>query len=130
MREAAIRRRRETAAVLADHRRAAGLSQTELAARMGTSQSSVARIEAGEVDPRVSTLERYAAALGGRLDVTLRFDPAHPAAQPFVSPDPTVRQFPGVPGFQPGIAPAAAHLSPPHDPTAVNPAARPSDRRW
>src|SRR4051812_28694789 len=77
-REAALRRRRETIGELADHRRAAGLSQTELAARMGTSQSTIARLEAGEVDPRMSTLERYAEALGGRLDVSLRFDPAHP----------------------------------------------------
>jgi predicted transcriptional regulator len=40
-----------------------GLSQTVVAARMGTSQSAVARLEAGRSDPRVSTLERYAAAL-------------------------------------------------------------------
>ena len=41
-----------------------GLSQTEVAAQMGTSQSSVARLEAGEADMRLSTLERYAAAVG------------------------------------------------------------------
>jgi predicted transcriptional regulator len=40
-----------------------GLSQTVVAARMGTSQSAVARLEAGRSDPRMSTLERYAAAL-------------------------------------------------------------------
>ena len=40
-----------------------GLSQTEVAARMGTSQSAVARLEAGAGDIRLSTLERYAAAL-------------------------------------------------------------------
>ena len=40
-----------------------GLSQTTVAARMGTSQSAVARLEAGRGDPRVSTLSRYAAAL-------------------------------------------------------------------
>jgi ribosome-binding protein aMBF1 (putative translation factor) len=44
-----------------------GLSQTEVAARMGTSQSVVARIETGAVDAKLSTLERYAAALGKRL---------------------------------------------------------------
>jgi transcriptional regulator with XRE-family HTH domain len=49
---------------LAVRRRAAGLSQTEVAARMGTSQSAVARLEAGRGDVRVSTLERYAHALG------------------------------------------------------------------
>jgi len=41
-----------------------GLTQTEVAARMGTSQSAVARLEAGGLDVRMSTLERYAAAVG------------------------------------------------------------------
>lgn len=41
-----------------------GLSQTEVAARMGTSQSAVARLEGGDADMRLSTLERYAAAVG------------------------------------------------------------------
>jgi len=41
-----------------------GLSQTEVAAQMGTSQSSVARLEAGEADMRLSTLQRYAKAVG------------------------------------------------------------------
>ncbi len=60
-------RRRQLLAELAEQRRAAGLSQTEVAARMGTSQSSVARLEAGVADVRVSTLERYAAAIGSQL---------------------------------------------------------------
>jgi len=41
-----------------------GLTQTEVAARMGTSQSAVARLESGSLDVRMSTLERYAAAVG------------------------------------------------------------------
>jgi DNA-binding XRE family transcriptional regulator len=45
-----------------------GLSQTQVAARMGTSQAVVARIESGAVDTKLSTLERYAAALGKRLE--------------------------------------------------------------
>ena len=49
---------------LAEHRRTSGVSQTEVAARMGTSQSAVARLEAGHGDLRLSTLERYARALG------------------------------------------------------------------
>jgi ribosome-binding protein aMBF1 (putative translation factor) len=56
---------------LAQRRQEAGLSQTEIAARMGTSQSAVARLEAGAADVRASTLERYAAALGTELTWTL-----------------------------------------------------------
>jgi ribosome-binding protein aMBF1 (putative translation factor) len=52
---------------LADQRQAAGLSQTEVAARMGTSQSAVARLESGTADVRASTLERYAAAVGTQI---------------------------------------------------------------
>ncbi len=52
---------------LAEQRQATGLSQTEVAARMGTSQSAVARLESGMADVRASTLERYAAAVGGQI---------------------------------------------------------------
>jgi transcriptional regulator with XRE-family HTH domain len=52
---------------LVERRQAAGLSQTEVAARMGTSQSAVARLESGATDVRASTLERYAAAVGGEI---------------------------------------------------------------
>jgi transcriptional regulator with XRE-family HTH domain len=52
---------------LVEERRLQGLSQTDVAARMGTSQSAVARLERGDADVRLSTLERYAAALDHRL---------------------------------------------------------------
>ena len=81
-REMALRRADEQAArmaegrgrlvrELAEQRQAAGLSQTEVAARMGTSQSAVARLESGTADVRASTLERYAAAVGGQITWTL-----------------------------------------------------------
>lgn len=70
-REMAERRRALSEALVA-RRVHLGLSQTEVAARMGTSQSAVARLEAGEADVRLSTIERYAAALGQRLDWRLR----------------------------------------------------------
>ncbi|HTV11405.1 MAG TPA: helix-turn-helix transcriptional regulator [Acidimicrobiales bacterium] len=60
--------RRSLAAALCAKRVELGLSQTEVAARMGTSQSAVARLESGGSDLRLSTLERYAAAIGQRLD--------------------------------------------------------------
>ena len=64
----AAARRRELIEELAATRRESELSQTEIAARMGTSQSAVARLESGELDVRLSTLERYAAALGRTVD--------------------------------------------------------------
>ena len=70
-REMALRRmaaeRRQLVRELAGQRRSAGLSQTEVAARMGTSQSAVARLEGGDADVRASTLERYAAAIGSQI---------------------------------------------------------------
>jgi predicted transcriptional regulator len=64
--------RRALAEELVAQRVSLGLSQTEVAARMGTSQSAVARLESGDADIRLSTLERYAAALGRELSLSLR----------------------------------------------------------
>jgi transcriptional regulator with XRE-family HTH domain len=52
---------------LAERRRQLKLSQTEVAARMGTSQAALARLEAGAADPRMSTIDRYAAAVEGEV---------------------------------------------------------------
>ena len=60
--------RRQLLHALAAKREELGLSQVAVAQRMGTSQSAVARIEAGEVDARLSTVERYAQALGQRIE--------------------------------------------------------------
>jgi ribosome-binding protein aMBF1 (putative translation factor) len=46
-----------------------GLSQQDLASRMGVAQSVVARLEAGGVEPRLSTLDRVARALDVALEV-------------------------------------------------------------
>ena len=56
----------------ADH----GLSQADLAARTGLSQPAVARLEAGDIEPRLSTLLRIARALGVDLLVALEAEPA------------------------------------------------------
>ena len=69
--EVAASRRALTEELVA-RRLSLGLSQTEVAARMRTSQSAVARLESGDADLRLSTLERYAAALGQELSLSLR----------------------------------------------------------
>src|ERR1700735_614322 len=82
-REMALRRmadeRRRLMTDLAAERQAARLSQTEVAARMGTSQSAVARLESGEADARASTLERSAAAIGRQITWRIH-DSARPAS--------------------------------------------------
>ena len=52
-------------------RTAAKLTQAELARRLGTTQSAVARLEGGGVSPSFATLRRYAEATGNRLTVGL-----------------------------------------------------------
>lgn len=54
-------------------RSAAGMSQAEIAERMGTSQSAVARLESGpgRHSPSLATLRKYARALGYRIDLRL-----------------------------------------------------------
>ncbi len=57
-------------------RRQAGLTQAEVAARMGTKTPAVARLEAGggskRHSPSVATLRKYARAVGCRLEIQLR----------------------------------------------------------
>lgn len=57
---------------LAEARRAAGLTQAGLAARLGTTQSAIARLERGEVVPSVTTLAKLADALGIEFEVRPR----------------------------------------------------------
>lgn len=54
-------------------RAAAGMSQAEIADRMGTTQSAVARLESGrgKHSPSLTTLRKYARALGYRVDLRL-----------------------------------------------------------
>jgi len=47
----------------------AGLTQAELAQRMGTTQSAIARMEGGGARPTLETLEKLAAAVGAELVV-------------------------------------------------------------
>jgi ribosome-binding protein aMBF1 (putative translation factor) len=61
----------EISAELLRARLRAGLSQADLAARMGTSQSTIARLESGMALPSTKTLLRFAEATGSRIHVRL-----------------------------------------------------------
>jgi len=61
----------EISAELIKARLRAGLSQAKLAARMGTSQSTIARLESGQTLPSTKTLLRFAQATGSRFQVRL-----------------------------------------------------------
>jgi ribosome-binding protein aMBF1 (putative translation factor) len=61
------------AQALIEARQRAGLTQTELARRIKTTQSVVARLESGRSLPSGRTLQRFARATGSRLAV--RFEP-------------------------------------------------------
>lgn len=61
------------ARTLIEARKRAELTQAELAERMETTQSVVARLESGRVHPSTRTLERIAHATGTRLRIS--FDP-------------------------------------------------------
>ena len=50
---------------------AAGLTQKELAERIGTQQSNVSRIENGNSNPSMAVLKRIAEATGTKLHVAL-----------------------------------------------------------
>jgi transcriptional regulator with XRE-family HTH domain len=58
--------------LLKQARTAAGLTQKELAGRLGTTQSSVARLESPRSNPRVGTLERALRACGMEMSLTAR----------------------------------------------------------
>ncbi|MEV8181100.1 helix-turn-helix transcriptional regulator [Specibacter sp. NPDC078692] len=54
-----------------ERRLALGLSQTEVAARAGMTQSALSRLEAGGAVPTIPILERIAVALDSELSVTI-----------------------------------------------------------
>ncbi|MCP9840685.1 helix-turn-helix transcriptional regulator [Synechococcus sp. J7-Johnson] len=62
---------------LLDARKQAGLTQEEVALRMGTTRSAISRLEGSHKHlPALSTLRRYAAALGCDLELNLVPRPA------------------------------------------------------
>lgn len=63
----------ELAQAIIEARARAGLTQEQLARRMKTTQSVVARWEGGRVNPSTKTLERLARATGSRLKIAFEF---------------------------------------------------------
>lgn len=59
----------DPATILRDARRGAGLSQEQLARRLGVSQAAVAKLERAGCNPTVRTLDRALRATGQRLRV-------------------------------------------------------------
>ncbi|NJP33360.1 helix-turn-helix domain-containing protein [Micromonospora thermarum] len=64
---------------LAEVRRARGLTQQQVADRMGVTKGRVSQIEQGKISGQ-DVLARYAAALGGRLHQAIYFDDGDIAA--------------------------------------------------
>lgn len=67
---------------LASERERQGLSQERVAAALGTKQPNVARLERGGVDPKHSSLVRYASLLGRRI----MLEPLKPESAPPTQP--------------------------------------------
>lgn len=63
--------RQEIIRILVNRRHTADLSQTDVAARMGTTQSAVSDIEGGARDLYLSTLQRYARAVGAYVGLSV-----------------------------------------------------------
>jgi ribosome-binding protein aMBF1 (putative translation factor) len=68
--DAAVKRQ-ELLHRLAAARKRAGLSRTAVAARMGTSESMVIRLEKGESEVKLSTVQRFAEAVGVEVQFTV-----------------------------------------------------------
>lgn len=74
----------EIARVVIMRRAHLGLTQQELAERMGTTKSVISRIESGQHRTSTDTLRRLAEALDGHAVIGFEFDSAQPMAPDFV----------------------------------------------
>lgn len=75
----------ELARLVIKHRAAAGLSQKELAQRIGTSHSAISRLESGRHKTSVETLQRVADALGVRFVFGFESGPSDTPTREIVS---------------------------------------------
>ncbi|HEX9123774.1 MAG TPA: helix-turn-helix transcriptional regulator [Actinomycetota bacterium] len=64
--------------LVVERRRQAGLTQTELAERIGTTQAAISKIETGRTLPGIDLLERVAVATGRPIVVELGVRPVRP----------------------------------------------------
>jgi transcriptional regulator with XRE-family HTH domain len=65
-------------------RKKRGISQAVVAQRMGVTQPAVAAFEHYDSNPRMSSIRRYALAIGAELSMTVTerpLDPSHPVAK-------------------------------------------------
>ena len=81
----------DLAGAVVEARRRAGLTQQQLARKMGTTQPVVARLESGRTSPSLRTLGRLAEATGSRLLIT--FQPRKRAANQKIVASTTVDVF-------------------------------------
>jgi predicted XRE-type DNA-binding protein len=59
---------------LSEIRETSGLNQTDIANRLGVSQSRVSRIERGDIDrAEIATVRAYVGALGGEVEIVAKF---------------------------------------------------------
>lgn len=65
----AVRPKYDVIRAVLDARQRKGLTQAELARRVGTTQSAIARFESGAGNPTLDFLSKVSAAVGARLDV-------------------------------------------------------------
>lgn len=54
-----------------ESRRSSGMTQKELAERMGTAQANISRFESGNYNPSLAFLQKMAQSLGKKLKITL-----------------------------------------------------------
>jgi ribosome-binding protein aMBF1 (putative translation factor) len=70
-----LEKKHEVALAIAElvilHRTRTGLTQEDLASRMGTSVSAISRLESGFHVPSIDTLRKLAGALGGRVKIDI-----------------------------------------------------------
>jgi transcriptional regulator with XRE-family HTH domain len=86
-------------------RRNADLTQSELAERLGTTQSAISRLESGRIQPSFETLERVASACGSAVQLLLvRAEAPAPDLESdlALTPDQRLRQLLRAVGFERG----------------------------